>query len=127
GRCLTCHGSKGCSLPAAERKAKADNCAACHMPKAGSANIAHAAVTDHRIPRRPGSAANQPAAGGGSTPLIPFRPGPHAPPRVRAVAVAEERLRGAVRRDPKDVDAWLALAALQTARRDPAEGLKVAE
>ncbi len=153
GRCLTCHGSKGCSLPAAERKAKADNCAACHMPKAGSANIAHAAVTDHRIPRRPGSAANQPAAGGGSTPLIPFRPGPHAPPReerdrdlgvalgvlaagppawlaperVRAVAVAEERLRAAVRRDPKDVDAWLALAALQTARRDPAEGLKVAE
>ena len=32
--CLECHGGKGCSLPAAERRKKSpqDSCVACHMP-----------------------------------------------------------------------------------------------
>jgi predicted CXXCH cytochrome family protein len=61
-RCLNCHTDgradaggprgKGCSLPAADRQAKADNCVTCHMPKTGS-NVNHVAITDHRVPRLP--------------------------------------------------------------------------
>ena len=55
GRCLTCHETKGCTVPIAERKKRQsdDSCIACHMSKAGSSNIPHTAVTDHRVPRRP--------------------------------------------------------------------------
>jgi predicted CXXCH cytochrome family protein len=66
-RCLKCHkegiedrGSKSeapaevaCSAPAADRRAKADSCIDCHMQRYGSSDIAHTAVTDHRILRRP--------------------------------------------------------------------------
>jgi hypothetical protein len=64
-RCLECHqeGAKGqvttsgrspaCSLPLAERRARQDHCTACHMPRSSSANIVHAAVTDHRILKTP--------------------------------------------------------------------------
>src|SRR5262249_7721283 len=55
GRCLSCHKETSCSLSPAARQEKdrADNCVACHLPRTGS-NIAHTAVTDHRIVRRPG-------------------------------------------------------------------------
>ncbi|MBM4067401.1 MAG: hypothetical protein FJ271_00445 [Planctomycetes bacterium] len=61
-RCLRCHAvakDKGgdertsCSLSLAERSRNADNCAACHMPRYSSSDIAHAASTDHRIVRKP--------------------------------------------------------------------------
>ncbi len=134
GRCLTCHASKGCSLPAGERKAKNDSCVTCHMPRAGSGNIAHTAVTDHTVPRRPGG--HRPAAGQppGDLPLVPYRPGPHAPPPAerdrdyglalarfalqvpppdqRPVArAAEERLRAALAAQPGDAEAWGALSS----------------
>ena len=53
-RCLDCHKEKGCSEPEPQRLAvsKADDCAACHMPKAKTM-ISHVALTDHRVPRRP--------------------------------------------------------------------------
>jgi len=53
-RCLQCHAEIPCSLPLAERHArdKEDSCVACHMPRNGS-EIGHAAITDHRVPRRP--------------------------------------------------------------------------
>ncbi len=50
--CLQCHQQKRCSEVAAPRSAVQDNCVHCHMPKNPSANIAHTAVTDHRIQRR---------------------------------------------------------------------------
>jgi Flp pilus assembly protein TadD len=64
-RCLNCHQegvgresstrgqSRPCSLPLAERRARQDRCTSCHMPKNSSANIVHAAVTDHRILKDP--------------------------------------------------------------------------
>ena len=55
-RCLTCHEESGCGLEMAARRAKdpGDNCAACHMPRLASSNVAHTAITDHRIVRTPG-------------------------------------------------------------------------
>jgi tetratricopeptide (TPR) repeat protein len=53
-RCLRCHQQAGCSLSATVRRAKnQDDCAACHMPRSGSSNISHTALTDHRVLRRP--------------------------------------------------------------------------
>ena len=52
--CLECHGhAKSCSLPEPNRQTKGDNCVACHMPQSSSTDIAHVAVTDHRILREP--------------------------------------------------------------------------
>ncbi|MBX9627543.1 MAG: hypothetical protein K2X82_27325, partial [Gemmataceae bacterium] len=73
-RCLTCHETKGCTAPEPDRRAKADSCVACHMPRAGSANIVHTSITDHRVPRRPGPPA--PPAGVADRdplPVVPFR------------------------------------------------------
>jgi len=57
-KCLSCHESKGCTVPVADRRKKepADNCTACHMPR-GDTDIPHVAFTHHRIgmhsPRAP--------------------------------------------------------------------------
>jgi Flp pilus assembly protein TadD len=53
--CLKCHRVSSCSLaPRVRRKRRPDDsCIACHMPRADSSNIAHAAITDHRIMRDP--------------------------------------------------------------------------
>ena len=53
--CLTCHND--CKLDRAARQASADNCAGCHMPKRPVGVISHSALTNHRIPVRPGSGA----------------------------------------------------------------------
>jgi hypothetical protein len=56
-RCLTCHTEASCSLPRAERTTKnGDHCIACHMPRVSSSDVAHTALTDHRIPREPAKA-----------------------------------------------------------------------
>jgi predicted CXXCH cytochrome family protein len=55
-RCLQCHAEeKPCSLAISVRRQRDpdDSCIACHMPHAPSSNIAHTAITDHRILRRP--------------------------------------------------------------------------
>jgi tetratricopeptide (TPR) repeat protein len=68
-RCRACHvdsskaaqkpvstASPDCSLPAAERAARAprEHCLTCHMPRqASSVAAGHLAVTDHRVLRRP--------------------------------------------------------------------------
>jgi tetratricopeptide (TPR) repeat protein len=75
-RCLTCHEESGCGLDMAERRIKdpADNCIACHMSKVVSSNVAHTAITDHRIIRAPGK--ERPDARDLSSPekypLVPF-------------------------------------------------------
>jgi hypothetical protein len=79
-RCLACHRQAGCTLPLTERQRTdpADNCTACHMPARHSSNVAHTAITDHRVVRRPdGSpAGNPPHVGPASSRpeplLVPF-------------------------------------------------------
>jgi hypothetical protein len=61
-RCLRCHQESSCSQAPAERRARnGDSCFECHMPKSESANIAHMAVTDHRVIRRSGYSPGSPA------------------------------------------------------------------
>jgi Flp pilus assembly protein TadD len=71
GRCLGCHQETSCTLAADERRRHnpADSCIDCHMPRGDSSNVAHTAVTDHRIVRRAGADADAP--GGGLT-LVAF-------------------------------------------------------
>ncbi len=54
--CKSCHGNNEedqCSEPLKNRMAKNNNCVTCHMPKNGSIDIPHVAVTDHYIRKRP--------------------------------------------------------------------------
>jgi hypothetical protein len=53
-RCLACHPQGSCNLPPAVRRQTQpdDGCIACHMPRYPASDIAHAAATDHRIPRQ---------------------------------------------------------------------------
>ncbi|MGH9630386.1 MAG: cytochrome c3 family protein, partial [Bryobacteraceae bacterium] len=55
-KCLTCHTGQSCTVPQ-ERRAQqtpANDCAGCHMPKRPVEEIAHSALTNHRIVRLPG-------------------------------------------------------------------------
>lgn len=54
-KCLGCHTSQSCSIPAARRLAQkpANDCAGCHLPKRSLQAIAHSALTNHRILARP--------------------------------------------------------------------------
>jgi predicted CXXCH cytochrome family protein len=153
-RCLNCHegpGLKGCALPPAARREKGDSCVACHMQKAASANIAHASVTDHRVPR---TGAPRPAPQGlapGTVPLVRFRSGSLLPPeeleRDLGIALARfgkkplpkelaaggdvrlfalDRLKTSLARWPGDAEAWGALAGARSARGEAAEKLKAA-
>jgi hypothetical protein len=103
-RCQQCHENKPCSLPPEERvkAAPGDNCAACHMGRFASNDIAHTAVTDHRIPRKPDGAAPQPVPWDGSAlPVVNFyqdRLAPDDPDAARDLGVALAYLRPA--RDP---------------------------
>lgn len=56
--CLSCHAR----LFAAQRHRPAAECVSCHMPALRPTNVAHSALTDHSIPRRP--RVQQPGAGG---------------------------------------------------------------
>lgn len=54
--CNTCHGSKEqvqCSESMEVRMTKNNDCITCHMPKNGSIDIPHVAVTDHYIRKHP--------------------------------------------------------------------------
>jgi predicted CXXCH cytochrome family protein len=55
-KCLDCHESRGCGLPAVTRleREPADSCIACHMPPALELrNVLHVSFADHRILRQP--------------------------------------------------------------------------
>src|SRR5262249_9486356 len=73
GRCLACHGEASCRLGPDARRAAApgDSCIDCHMPRGDSSNIAHLAVTDHRVVRDPARPAPpRPGPGRGGAPLL---------------------------------------------------------
>jgi Tfp pilus assembly protein PilF len=51
--CISCHTTKQtCTEQLAKRNAVQNNCVQCHMPKNGSIDIPHVAVTDHRIQKK---------------------------------------------------------------------------
>src|SRR5262249_38383210 len=53
--CLQCHQEASCRVPVKERQGQnGDSCAAGHMPRLQTVEVAHTATSDHRIPRRPG-------------------------------------------------------------------------
>jgi hypothetical protein len=52
-RCFACHTAKSCAAAPQARQARADDCTACHMPRRQDPQISHAALTNHRIVRRP--------------------------------------------------------------------------
>jgi len=58
--CNNCHGQDdGCTESMEARMVQNNNCITCHMPKNGSIDIPHVAVTDHYIRRRPVAAKEQ--------------------------------------------------------------------
>jgi predicted CXXCH cytochrome family protein len=68
---------KPCVLDVAERRQTTpeDSCIVCHMPRSGSSDIVHTAVTDHRILRKPEPAAEDkstPAFQAGQIPVMHF-------------------------------------------------------
>jgi Flp pilus assembly protein TadD len=72
--CLKCHQEADCkeTLAVRRRKAPGDDCAACHVPTLQT-EVKHAAITDHRIPRRAEQAPRQVGRLGPSElPLVPF-------------------------------------------------------
>jgi hypothetical protein len=96
-RCQKCHAEKPCALPVTVRREKnpADSCIACHMPKAASANVSHAALSDHRILRDPSKPPpDQIALPTEGAPLREFQEAqhPHDPERSRDLGVALIRM-----------------------------------
>jgi hypothetical protein len=59
-KCLGCHNGSSCklSLRARRQTTPPDDCIGCHMPKRDVAQISHSALTNHRIPARPGASAS---------------------------------------------------------------------
>jgi Flp pilus assembly protein TadD len=98
GRCLECHQQQGCRLGAADREQRNKNdCVACHMPPLRPYDIAHTAMSDHRILRRQQAEAPAaaPAVLAGPGPLL-FFPGmdgaPTGPDADRALGMAMQIL-----------------------------------
>lgn len=149
GKCQTCHQPDRCKEVASARQAVADNCVTCHMPRGESTNIAHAAVTNHLIAKRPQPAPpTEPPSDGGLAAYFPV--GPFSPPaeeRDRDLGLAlrsqlaktksgpgqrslldeaHRRLTASTRRWPHDEPALVALADVADARQDLAGELAAA-
>jgi len=122
-RCLECH------APMAERHhPRQPDCTACHMPRTESADIAHTAVTDHRIVRLRQNDRPRPVAAGSLVQFGNSRPAP----RDLGLAYGEVALRGDVSaarealrlleearlQQPDDPDVLTRLGYLHQARGD---------
>jgi Flp pilus assembly protein TadD len=145
GRCLKCHETKPCALPPPARLAQspADDCAQCHLPRAATSNIAHTAVSDHRVPRRPAEPAAPGRLPAEEPALVNFFRNDLAPdddggrdlgvvliqltgsgvPPAGLVAQAQPLLEAAVRAAPDDAEAWDALGVALLRRGREAEAL----
>jgi len=83
-KCRSCHAPAACKETESVRRARQDDCTACHMPKNPVVDAQHVVYTDHSIPRRPrtGAAGQSPEAE-----LVPFGGG-RASDRDLALAYA---------------------------------------
>ncbi len=109
-KCLGCHSGSSCklSLPARRKTMPPDDCIGCHMPKRGVAQISHSALTNHRIPARPGAGASVAAPPPDSTTsdlpgllLLNSQPGEPALPLVTRLAAYGELMARAPELQPK--------------------------
>ena len=81
--CRSCHaGLSKTAHPAGQQE-----CTSCHMPARPANNIAHLAITDHRI-RRPGAASNSPSSTAAANNVVAWRE-PPAEFRRRDLALAQ--------------------------------------
>jgi cytochrome c-type biogenesis protein CcmH/NrfG len=131
-RCQQCHAQQPCSLSleVRRRKSKEDSCIDCHMPRLQSPDIAHTALSDHRILRKPAPRQNprppqQPL--GDEVPLVAFHHGYALPEKEaqrdvgvaiiqlarqmkgsepRIGRMAQQLLEKSVQTWPEDVPAW---------------------
>jgi hypothetical protein len=157
-RCLKCHDQTSCGLPLEARRSKSkdDSCIECHMPRRSSANVAHAAITDHRVVRRPDlapelSSDSQSGVQSGQIPLVYFHRDPqnaNDPEVHRDLSLAminRARIEGrdevrriicqralpyletALQTDPDDIDALEAKGFALWVRADPKRALGVLE
>ncbi len=158
-KCLACHDQHGCSLPLTARRQKSpdDSCIDCHMPRFATSDIAHTAVTDHRILRHAGRDASaysvhaeKDRGGPRREPrFVPFYPEQreHQDPdleRDRALALVQMfaqrkanpagavgeifgSLEAAAKSDPQDLDAQEAYAMVLTYLGRPQEALATYE
>jgi hypothetical protein len=113
GKCLACHGA---DFGAKHHPEKAD-CTACHMPSSLSADISHTEVTDHRIQRRPGLAAEllQDPTMRPSSNLVRFPSVKQGNDNIRDLALAWQSLAENGAPEPAtQADRWLRLAAKQS-------------
>jgi hypothetical protein len=154
GRCLDCHGrGKDCSPPAPARRAKGDDCVACHMPRLSATDVVHVAATDHRIPRDPDNEPRPAPRGNrrGDVPLVPFHrdlpaaddagrrrdlgvalmdlaaQAPPGPGRAYFGQVALPLLGGATVAAADDLPAWEALGQAYRCRDRPPDALDAYE
>ena len=65
----------------AVRQTQKDRCIACHMPRRDSSNIAHAAVTDHMIPRLANkeTVSTPPTPKPSDVPIVAYQSGKYSP------------------------------------------------
>ena len=104
-KCLECHAETSCKEPRPNRLlvSPQDSCIDCHMPRHSTSDIAHTAVTDHRIVRRP--APPKPEGKGQPRSLALFhadRIDPTTPARKRDLAIAYWMLRARAKGEPGD-------------------------
>jgi hypothetical protein len=84
-RCLACHGAQF----GEKHHPSQPDCTQCHMPAAPSSDVAHTAVTDHSIPRRPGLGPRLENTNSSSLPqLVPFPPAKGNEHDLRDLALA---------------------------------------
>ena len=84
-KCLTCHSKE----PGENHHRDQPDCTRCHMPASLSSDIAHTAVTDHSIPRRPTSGVKLENQATASLPqLLPFPHSKNPDHDVRDLALA---------------------------------------
>jgi hypothetical protein len=86
-KCMTCHTDASCGLPL-EKRLKEDppnNCIGCHLPQRAIREIAHSALSNHRIIARPGQPLPD-AAFQQSTGSLPDLAHVNAPPQTVALS-----------------------------------------
>ena len=130
-KCLACHAALG-----AKHDANQPDCASCHMPANPSTDVAHTAVTDHRIQRRPNTGPALVDAVTRQSPslprLTPFPDSPEAESDNRDIALAwasmaengdaailkqaEQLLRKAAQESPKDASLLSSLGYVEQRR-----------